>query len=71
MIAKLHAKELFNKMYYVNGVNPHHTLTKRAAQKCAINVIDEILSFTYYMTPDVKESILDYLKEVKQEIEEL
>ena len=46
-------------------------ISKYSAKQCALIAIDEMIDFSMYTIPEVKESIFNYLNEVKQEIEKL
>lgn len=43
MIAKEKAKELFDKMYFVDDVMGNYPMCKSTAKQCAIIAVDEII----------------------------
>ena len=68
MTPKEKANLLVAKMYLVTT---NIGLTHENAKQCALIAIDEMIDFSMYTIPEVKESIFNYLNEVKQEIEKL
>jgi hypothetical protein len=66
MTPKEKAEELINKYDLL-----FWDLSWIQAKQCALIAVNEIINFSCYMMPEVKESMMDYLDEVKQEIEKL
>ena len=75
MTAKEKAKELFDRFYKIEPVEPIYIgMDKGQAKQCALICVDEILEFAYDIEWEKKgEAIskLKFLKEVKQEINKL
>jgi len=69
MTTKGKAIELVEKMAYGDSYDEYHKISFYTAKKCALILVDEILSFI----EDDREVFnwKDYYKEVKQEIEKL
>jgi hypothetical protein len=68
MTPKEYSTELINKFFDETYDGSFNTDT---AKQCSIITLNEISKFSCYMMPEVKESMMDYLDEVKQEIEKL
>jgi hypothetical protein len=62
------AKELFNKIVVYHWTD---VCDYEGAKQCTLIAVNEIINFSCYMMPEVKESMMDYLDEVKQEINNL
>lgn len=71
MTPKEKAIELIHKFYYAKDEDGFYSVNKYIAKQCALILIDEMIDFSMYTIPEVKESIFNYLNEVKQEIEKL
>jgi hypothetical protein len=75
MTPKEKAKELVEKIYYCqrykDGEDYIPLEAYKRAKQCTLIAVDEIIDFSCYMMPEVKESMMDYLDEVKKEIEKL
>ena len=72
MTPKEKAKELFNRMYFLEDEDGFHSMNKYRAKQCALIAVDEILDaidWDYY--EGSKQSEHMYWKAVKQEIEKL
>ena len=73
MTPKEKAKELIDTYRYALSIpnSPLGDYKDNIAKQCALIAIDEMIDFSMYTIPEVKESIFNYLNEVKQEIEKL
>ena len=76
MTPKEKADELFRKMYETHSVSPSD-ITKYFAKKCALIAVDEIINILNYDIRDIDVrgnillDLIDYWREVKQEIEKI
>ena len=73
MTPKDKAKELFNKMYFVDDPIGNFPMCIETAIQCALIAVDEIISSNPHSNPlntDV-ESTMEYWQQVKQEIQAL
>jgi hypothetical protein len=73
MTPKDKAKELFNKMYFVDDPIGNFPMCIETAIQCALIAVDEIISSNPHSNPlnTNVESTMNYWQEVKQEIQAL
>jgi hypothetical protein len=73
MTPKDKAKELFNKMYFVDDPIGNFPMCIETAIQCALVAVDEIISSNPHSNPlnTNVESTMNYWQEVKQEIQAL
>jgi len=69
MESKEKAKELFQKMYYVDDPMGNYSMCFETAKKCALIAVDEIIDVIEFMAESDEPSKLPFWKEVKAEIE--
>jgi hypothetical protein len=68
MIPEEKAKEIFDKMYFVDDVMGNYPMCFDTAKKCALIAVDEILQaidWHKFETPNVE---IDFWQEVKNEL---
>ena len=72
MKAKEKAEELFDRFYGIEPVEPIYIgMDKGQSKQCALICVDEMLKNEVNTTMHPNDSIMDYWKEVKQEIYKL
>lgn len=65
---KQKAKEIFDKMYFVEDPMGKYPMCFDTAKQCALIAVDEILQSHYVLLTGVKTSIYEYWQEVKEEL---
>jgi hypothetical protein len=76
---KEYAVKLFDKMYAVEDLMGNHPMSYETAKKCALIAVDEIIKeyddvatfYRYGFNSEMIKARVDYLIEVKQEIQKL
>ena len=73
MTPKEKAKELFDKMYFVDDPMGNYPMCFDTAKQCALIAVDEIINSNPHSNPlnTNIESTMSYWQQVKQEIEAL
>lgn len=66
MTPKEKAKELFDKMYFVDDPMGNYPMCFDTAKQCSLIAVDELIKEVEHWQPRV-----NYLNEVKQEIQKL
>jgi hypothetical protein len=71
MTPKEKAKELFDKMYFVDDPMGNYPMCFETAKQCALIAVDEIIQQCWDCRDIDLEASYDYWQQVKQEIQAL
>jgi hypothetical protein len=71
MKAKEKAEELVNKFYEIENNSDYFGVNWKIAKRCALIAVDEIINYTFDEDNVGTYIFIEYLLDVKQEIEKL